>query len=104
VFPTPVPNGQEIWIRWEDVNDAGNDHGLAIDDLSITAIAPPETSVSDSGGNLIITDGNGGNSNDNLTLSLNGGNVRVNDPGNTLTCGAGATQVNANTCDVPFAS
>ncbi len=29
--------GQEIWLRWMDINDAGNDHGLAIDDLSVTA-------------------------------------------------------------------
>ncbi len=31
-----VAPGQEIWIRWQDQNDAGNDHGLAIDDLSVT--------------------------------------------------------------------
>jgi hypothetical protein len=35
-FGTPVAVGQEIWIRWEDLNDGGNDHGLAVDDLSIT--------------------------------------------------------------------
>ncbi len=34
-----IANGQEIWIRWEDINDAGNDHGLAIDNLSVTAVA-----------------------------------------------------------------
>lgn len=31
VFP-----GQEIFLRWLDVNDAGNDHGLAIDDLAVS--------------------------------------------------------------------
>ena len=31
VFP-----GQEVFFRWLDINDAGNDHGLAIDDLSIS--------------------------------------------------------------------
>ena len=25
--------GQEIWFRWTDINDPGNDHGLAIDDF-----------------------------------------------------------------------
>lgn len=40
-FGTPVAAGQEIWIRWEDINDAGNDHGLAVDDLSITPQGPP---------------------------------------------------------------
>jgi uncharacterized repeat protein (TIGR01451 family) len=32
-----VSPGQEIWIRWQDNNDPGNDHGLAVDDLSVTA-------------------------------------------------------------------
>ncbi|NCT83758.1 MAG: PEP-CTERM sorting domain-containing protein [Comamonadaceae bacterium] len=34
--------GDTLWIRWNDVNDAGNDHGLAIDNvsLSVTAAVP----------------------------------------------------------------
>lgn len=28
--------GQEIFFRWLDVNDSGNDHALAVDDLSIS--------------------------------------------------------------------
>ena len=36
-----VPAGQEIWLRWLDTNDAGNDHGLAIDDLSVTPQGVP---------------------------------------------------------------
>jgi hypothetical protein len=28
--------GQTIWLRWEDINDSGNDHGLAVDNLSVT--------------------------------------------------------------------
>jgi hypothetical protein len=63
-----------------------------------------DTSVSLSGGNLVITDANGGTTADTLTLFLNGANVRVNDPSHTLTCGAGATQFDPNTCDIPFAS
>ena len=31
-----VNPGQEIWLRWLDINDAGNDHGLGIDDFSVT--------------------------------------------------------------------
>jgi uncharacterized delta-60 repeat protein/uncharacterized repeat protein (TIGR01451 family) len=33
-----VLNGQEVWLRWKDSNDANNDHGLAIDDFSITPL------------------------------------------------------------------
>ena len=31
-----VNAGQEIWLRWRDINDAGNDHGVAVDDFSVT--------------------------------------------------------------------
>ncbi len=32
--------GQEIMFRWEDLNDSGNDHFLAIDNVSVTFNAP----------------------------------------------------------------
>ncbi len=32
-----VNNGDEIMIRWSDLNDSGNDHFLAIDDITINA-------------------------------------------------------------------
>src|SRR5215475_6069407 len=38
-----VNNGQEIWLRWQDPDDTGNDHGLAIDDFSVTASGIPPT-------------------------------------------------------------
>jgi uncharacterized protein len=31
-----VAPGQVLWLQWTDVNDTGNDHGLAIDDLDVT--------------------------------------------------------------------
>lgn len=31
-----IPNGHEIMLLWFDDDDIGNDHGLAIDDLSVT--------------------------------------------------------------------
>src|SRR5262249_24802343 len=36
-LPVTVNNGQEIWVRWEDPDNSGSDHGLAIDDFSVTA-------------------------------------------------------------------
>ncbi|MBD2087076.1 DUF4347 domain-containing protein [Trichocoleus sp. ST-U3] len=42
-----VNNGEEIWLRWNDPNDTGFDHGLAIDDFSISV---PNTAPS-----LILT-------------------------------------------------
>jgi Tol biopolymer transport system component len=35
---TPLAVGQEIMLRWEDIDDSGLDHGLAIDDLSVQAV------------------------------------------------------------------
>ncbi len=32
-----------LWFRWTETNDVGNDHGLAIDDLQISAVAPLPT-------------------------------------------------------------
>lgn len=34
--------GQDLWIRWSDLNNAGNDHALAIDDLRFSADVVPE--------------------------------------------------------------
>ena len=34
--------GDTLWVRWIERNDAGNDHGLAVDDLSLSVSAVPE--------------------------------------------------------------
>lgn len=36
--------GQEIFLRWLDIDDSGNDHALAVDDFSVSfsAVAAPE--------------------------------------------------------------
>ncbi|WP_414588944.1 endonuclease/exonuclease/phosphatase family protein [Scytonema sp. PCC 10023] len=37
-----VAPGQEIWLRWQDVDNSGADHGLGIDNFSISTVdAPP---------------------------------------------------------------
>jgi hypothetical protein len=57
-----------------------------------------------SSGNLQITDVNGANTDDTLTISLNGSNVRINDPSHTINCGTDTTAIDANTCEVPLDS
>ena len=56
------------------------------------------------GGNLVITDSNGGTSDDTLTISRNGANVRITDPNNKILAGTGVTQIDAFTVEVPFAN
>jgi predicted extracellular nuclease len=44
-----IPNNYYILLRWTDLNDSGNDHALAVDNLSITAtgiVADPAPMVS----------------------------------------------------------
>lgn len=36
--------GTELWLRWQDLNDAGADDGLGIDNVSFSAAAVPEPS------------------------------------------------------------
>ena len=37
--------GSTLWVRWVEKNDAGNDHGLAIDGFSFTAVPEPSVSL-----------------------------------------------------------
>jgi hypothetical protein len=34
-------SGDTLWLRWTDFNDAGNDHGLAIDNVRFSAVPEP---------------------------------------------------------------
>ncbi len=34
--------GTNLWIRWTDINDSGNDHGLGVDNMRFTATVVPE--------------------------------------------------------------
>ncbi|PZP35755.1 MAG: PEP-CTERM sorting domain-containing protein [Roseateles depolymerans] len=39
---TDWSQGATLWLRWVDVNDSGNDHFLAIDNVSLSVSAVPE--------------------------------------------------------------
>ena len=69
-------------------------------DVVITAV--PTTLVRMDGHDLKIEDVLGGDTNDTLTLSVNGTNIRVTDPNYPLAAGTGVTQVDANTVDAPL--
>jgi hypothetical protein len=46
--------GEELFLRWHDVNDAGNDHGFGVDDFSISFSVVPEPSVAALGGLALL--------------------------------------------------
>lgn len=41
-FSSALNVGDSVFVRWQDVNDAGNDAGLALDTFSVQATAVPE--------------------------------------------------------------
>ena len=41
----PLSPGEEIFLRWVDPDESGNDMGLAIDDLTVTIVPEPSTAV-----------------------------------------------------------
>jgi hypothetical protein len=41
-IPVSWAPGSTLWVRWVDINDTGNDHGLGIDNLNVSVTAVPE--------------------------------------------------------------
>jgi hypothetical protein len=50
-----VPNGSYVMLKWDDINNSGNDHGLAIDDVTVNWTVPPSADATLS--SLNLTDG-----------------------------------------------
>ncbi len=55
-IPVTIPAGQEIMLRWADIDNAGSDHGIGIDDLIVTPRALPTFSIND----VSVVEGNAG--------------------------------------------
>ncbi|MBF2075794.1 MAG: ExeM/NucH family extracellular endonuclease [Synechococcales cyanobacterium C42_A2020_086] len=64
--------GEELWLRWADADDASFDHGLAIDDVSVTiGDLPPAAGVTliESNGSTSVSEQD--ETTDTYTLALN---------------------------------
>ena len=64
-----VNPGQEVWLRWSDINHANNDHGLSVDDFSVTAnggTPTPTLNIND----VSQAEGNAGTTTFTFTVSL----------------------------------
>jgi uncharacterized protein len=64
-----VAPGQEVWLRWRDIDHANNDHGLSVDDLSVTAHGGGG-GVNISVGDATVTEGDSGTTTASFTVSL----------------------------------
>ena len=65
-----IPNGTEVMLRWSDPDHTGADHGLAIDDFSVTAngTGPAQSSLSIN--DVSQDEGNAGQTAFTFTVSL----------------------------------
>ena len=115
----PIGSGSDIGSAVAVKDDGqivvgGYSHNGADNDFAVAQLfgdVPPagETDaglMSDGMGGMdvVIDDANGGNSDDTITLTVVGGNLRIHDPNNTLNAGSGATQIDDNTIEIPLAS
>ncbi len=66
-----IPNGTEVMLRWSDPDHPSNDHGLAIDDFSVTPQGAVATEPTLSINDVTLAEGNSGTTLFNFTVSLN---------------------------------
>ena len=63
-----VAPGQEVWLRWRDIDHPNNDHGLAVDDLLVTPHGGGGVNISV--GDATVTEGDSGTTTAAFTVSL----------------------------------
>lgn len=63
-------NNDTLWFRWVETNDTGNDHGLAIDNFSLTTstVQQPGVTITQTGGSTSVVEGG---ATDTYTIALN---------------------------------
>ncbi|HJU37927.1 MAG TPA: ExeM/NucH family extracellular endonuclease, partial [Tahibacter sp.] len=66
-----IPNGGEIMLRWSDPDHGGADHGIAIDDFTVTPHGSGPQPLSIGAGNASVNEGNSGTVIASFTVSLN---------------------------------
>lgn len=71
-FLVAIPVGEEIMIRWTDIDDTGNDHGVGIDDLSVVARAAPTAASATLSGRVATANGRGISK---AYVTISGGNL-----------------------------
>ena len=86
-FAVSIPAGQEIVLRWEDPNDSGSDHGLAIDSLQVTASVSMVDSPPAVSNTIPANNASGVATTANLTVNFNE-NVNVSGTWFDITCEA----------------
>lgn len=71
-FLVAIPVGQEVMIRWTDIDDASADHGFGVDDLTVVARAAPTAASATLSGRVATANGRGIGK---AYVTLSGGNL-----------------------------
>jgi hypothetical protein len=71
-FAVTIPPGQEIMIRWQDVDEVGVDHGYSIDDVMVTFRSGTTAADAQISGRVVTQDGRGVA---NVRVMLTGGDL-----------------------------
>uniref|UniRef100_UPI001C218E73 ExeM/NucH family extracellular endonuclease n=1 Tax=Synechococcus sp. CCY 0621 TaxID=2815603 RepID=UPI001C218E73 len=88
-----------LWLRWVETNDAGNDHGLAIDDLSISLTQMPVlTEVSIQAIDAVASESGDGAS---VRISRTGSTLAALEVPISLVIGAGLAEANDLSSPLP---
>jgi hypothetical protein len=98
-------NGQSLVIRWNDVNDAGNDDGLAVDDFNFTANMQTMTAAV-TANDLIISDSDATGRDNHWTATTDGTSVFITDPNEFFVnpSGVGTVSNNNQTLTIPYSA
>lgn len=96
------PN-QEVWLRWQDINDANNDHGLAVDDLSVSAVSNPVDDAPEVSNTFPEDGATDFPVNANLTVTFSEP-VNVTDPWFDLTCSVSGAGISTSFSGGPTTS
>jgi len=101
-LPSPLANGQEIMLKWLDLNDSGNDHIMGIDDLTITATfaSPTLTATPTSRTGFTYVEGNGPSTAQSYTLS---GSILSPDAGNITVTAPTSFEISITSATTGFA-
>ncbi|MBS1595487.1 MAG: hypothetical protein JST90_14315 [Bacteroidetes bacterium] len=51
---TPLASGSSVWLRWTDLNDAGSDMGIALDDVTVVLYSSSSTLLATPSGRISV--------------------------------------------------
>ncbi|WP_080059331.1 DUF5689 domain-containing protein [Spirosoma aerolatum] len=79
-FNVNIPVGEKIMLRWMDVDDAGSDAGLSVDDLTVSVVTTPFLVVNPTAVNNLVNTANNSSPSAPSTFTVIGGLLNPSTP------------------------